>query len=93
MPAPISLGEIELSAEDVDRIIGMAWEDRTPFDAIEVQFGLNEQEVRNLMKARLRPGSYHAWRTRMEKAVSTKHTGKRSFSEGRFKSPNQKLFR
>jgi len=93
MPAPISLGAIELSAEDVDRIIGMAWEDRTPFDAIRQQFGLSEQQVRNLMKAHLRPGSYRTWRIRMEKTVSTKHTARRSFSAGRFKSRNQKLFR
>ena len=46
--------KIALSDENKDRIIEMAWEDRTPFDAIKVQFGLREQDVRNLMKASLK---------------------------------------
>ncbi|MFN5620842.1 MAG: TIGR03643 family protein, partial [Flavobacteriales bacterium] len=46
------------TAEDIDRIIQMAWEDRTPFDAIRVQFGLKEDEVKALMKRELKAGSY-----------------------------------
>lgn len=93
MPAPILLEPKPLSPEEIDRIIGMAWEDRTPFDAIQAQFGLSEQQVRNLMKEHLRPGSYRAWRTRMEKTCPTKHLGRRTYEKGRFKSANQKLFR
>ena len=51
-----------LNTEDIDRIIEMAWEDRTPFDAIRLQFGLTEQEVRNLMKNELKFSSYKNWR-------------------------------
>jgi uncharacterized protein (TIGR03643 family) len=82
-----------LSDDDLDRIIGMAWEERTPFDAIKVQFGLTEQQVRNLMKANLRPGSYRNWRERMEAQSHTKHAKLRDFVKGRFHAAKQKLFR
>ena len=81
-----------LNADELDRIIGMAWEDRTPFDAIKSQFGLTEQQVRELMRATLKPGSYRAWRRRMER-LDTKHQKLRAFAVGRFKSQNQKVFR
>jgi len=55
----------ELSPDDLDRLIGMAWEDRTPFEAIEVQFGLKENEVRALMRRHLKPGSFRRWRARV----------------------------
>lgn len=51
-----------LKPEDIDRIIEMAWEDRTPFDAIEYQFGLKEQEVIELMRRQLKPTSWRNWR-------------------------------
>ena len=54
----------DLSSDDLDRLIGMAWEDRTPFEAIEVQFGLKENEVRALMRRHLKPGSFRRWRAR-----------------------------
>jgi len=82
-----------LSEDDLDRIIGMAWEDRTPFDAIKLQFGLTEQHVRNLMKATLKPGSYRLWRKRVEARSALKHGKVRSFSLGRYHSQKQKLFR
>jgi uncharacterized protein (TIGR03643 family) len=84
---------VSLSADDLDRIIGMAWEDRTPFDAIRVQFGLTEQQVRNLMKANMKPTSYKMWRIRMEANAHLKHSKIREFSEGRYRSSKQKLFR
>ena len=46
---------------DVDRIIEMAWEDRTPFDAIEYQFGLKENDVRKIMRKELKPSSFKLW--------------------------------
>ena len=78
-----------LSEDEVDRLIGMAWEDRTPFEAIEVQFGLKENQVRALMRRHLKPGSFRRWRARV-KGRSTKHQGTRNGDIKRFKSANQK---
>jgi uncharacterized protein (TIGR03643 family) len=77
------------SAEDIDRIIQMAWEDRTPFEAIRMQFGLKEDEVKALMKRELKASSYRLWRERVE-ACSTKHAKLRSSEIGRFKSNAQR---
>ncbi len=78
-----------LTDSDVDRIIEMAWEDRTPFDAIKNQFGLNEQAVRNLMRKELKSSSYKRWRERVE-ACQTKHVKKRSSEINRFKCDRQR---
>lgn len=78
-----------LSEDEVDRLIGMAWEDRTPFEAIEVQFGLKENQVRALMRRHLKPGSFRRWRARV-KGRSTKHARMRGFSTGRFRSASQR---
>ena len=78
-----------LTAIALDRIIEMAWEDRTPFDAIYVQFGLKEDEVKQLMKSELKFSSYKRWRTRVENC-KTKHLAKRSESIKRFKCSRQK---
>jgi uncharacterized protein (TIGR03643 family) len=78
-----------LSEIDTDRIIEMAWEDRTPFDAIKRQFGLNEQSVRNLMKKELKASSYKKWRIRVE-ACQTKHLKKRNSDIDRFKCSRQR---
>ena len=77
-----------LSKADIDRIIEMAWEDRTTFDSIQNQFGINEQAVKNLMKSNLRPSSYKLWRKRVN-GRKTKHLSKRSFVVGRHKSSDQ----
>ena len=69
---------------DTDRIIEMAWEDKTPFDAIEFQFGLKEAEVKAFMKKNLKPGSYRLWRKRVEHC-KTKHAKKRIAGIDRFK--------
>ncbi|SHJ39363.1 TIGR03643 family protein [Aquimarina spongiae] len=79
----------ELSIRDIDRIIEMAWEDRTPFDAILLQFGLKEQEVIQLMRRQMKPSSFRMWRKRVQ-GRKTKHLKKRSFEEGRFKCTRQK---
>ncbi|KEO73552.1 hypothetical protein EL17_11675 [Anditalea andensis] len=73
----------------MDRIIEMAWEDRTPFDAITYQCGLKEEEVKALMKKSLKFSSYKRWRKRVE-SCRTKHLKTRSVSIGRFKSKAQK---
>lgn len=79
----------QLTAEDVDRIIGMAWEDRTPFGAIEFQFGLPESEVIRLMRQELKPSSWRMWRQRVQ-GRATKHRAKRTFAEGRHKCSRQR---
>ena len=79
----------ELNERDTNRIIEMAWEDRTPFDAIEAQFGLPESEVIVLMRQQLQASSWRRWRVRVQ-GRGTKHQQKRSFDEGRFKSDQQR---
>jgi uncharacterized protein (TIGR03643 family) len=78
-----------LNEADIDRIIEMAWEDRTPFDAIQIQFGLNEQAVRNLMKKELKFSSYRLWRNRVE-SCKTKHQKLRINTIDRFKCSRQR---
>ncbi|MBO3116566.1 TIGR03643 family protein [Winogradskyella sp. DF17] len=80
---------MNLSIEEKDRIIEMAWEDRTPFDAITFQFGLKEQEVIELMRREMKPSSFRMWRQRVQ-GRATKHSKKRNFDEGRFKCSRQK---
>ena len=67
----------------------MAWEDRTPFEAIELQYNLKENEVRQLMRKHMKRSSFIMWRKRV-KSRKTKHLSLRSFIKGRFKSSNQK---
>ena len=62
----------ELAEADISRIVEMAWEDRTAFEAIEAQFGLNESGVVNLMRSHMKPSSFRMWRKRMAGRV-TKH--------------------
>ncbi len=73
----------------LDRIIQMAWEDRTPFEAIEFQFGLKEKEVIELMRAHSKPSSFRMWRKRM-KGRKTKHLQLRTDDVTRFKCARQK---
>ncbi|MBM3914691.1 MAG: TIGR03643 family protein [Sphingomonadales bacterium] len=79
-----------LSATDKDRIIEMAWEDRTPFEAILFQFGLTEAEVIKLMRQRLKGSSFRLWRERVNSGVSQKHLKKRSAEIDRFRCSRQR---
>jgi uncharacterized protein (TIGR03643 family) len=79
----------ELDSESIDRIVEMAWEDRTPFEAIQEQFGLQEHQVIELMRRQMKPSSFVMWRDRVTGRKS-KHLHKREFFTGRFKSDNQK---
>ncbi len=79
----------EKNIREIDRIIQMAWEDRTTFEAIEFQFGLTESEVIKLMRKEMKPTSFKLWRARVS-GRSTKHGSKRSFDEGRFRCSRQK---
>ncbi len=74
-----------LCAEDVSRIIEMAWEDRTPFEAIEIQFGLNQDGVIKLMRKTLKRSSFELWRKRTY-GQTTKHTQLRSVEVKRHKA-------
>ena len=76
-----------MDIESLDRIIEMAWEDRTPFEAIEYQFGLKENDVRKIMRKELKPSSFKLWRERV-KGRKTKHS--KTSESTRFKSKNQK---
>ena len=78
-----------LSLIDKDRIIEMAWEDRTTFEAIEMQFGLKQQDVIKLMRKEMKPGSFKLWRERT-KGRSTKHEALRTDEVDRFKCSRQK---
>jgi uncharacterized protein (TIGR03643 family) len=75
---------------EIDRIIEMAWEDRTPFEAIEIQFGLTEAEVIKLMRGQLKRKSFDLWRKRVNSGVSQKHLMKRSDEITRFKCTRQR---
>ena len=74
---------------DIDRIIEMAWEDRTTFDAIKESFGLNESEVISIMRKNLKLSSFKLWRKRVS-GRKTKHQAKRNFQLGRFKCSSQR---
>ena len=77
------------SATEIDRIIEMAWEDRTTFEAIEIQFGLKQQDVIKLMRKEMKASSFKMWRERT-KGRNTKHEALRSDDIDRFKCSRQK---
>jgi hypothetical protein len=79
-----------LSVQDQDRIIEMAWEDRTPFEAILYQFGFSEADTIALMRKTLKKSSFNLWRKRVNSGVSQKHAQKRSLAINRFKCTLQK---
>lgn len=74
---------------DIDRIIQMAWEDRTPFEAIEFQFQLNEKQVIDLMRQHLTARNFRKWRARVA-GRKTKFARLRSEDVGRFKCSRQR---
>lgn len=78
-----------MSDVKIDRVIEMAWEDRTPFEAIKYQFNLSEQEVIELMRSELKSNSFKLWRARVQ-GRKTKHQKLRSFDDGRFKCSRQR---
>jgi uncharacterized protein (TIGR03643 family) len=82
--------ENNFTERQLDRIIEMAWEDRTPFEAITFQFGIPEKEVIKLMRGNLKESSFKRWRKRVNSGVSTKHLKKRSQDITRFKCTQQR---
>lgn len=81
--------EKEFTERELDRIIEMAWEDRTPFEAIEFQFGVDESEVIKIMQREMKPSSFRMWRKRVQ-GRATKHKKLRTKSVKKFKSSRQK---
>ena len=79
-----------LSAIDIDRIIQMAWEDRTPFEAIKYQFNITEKEVIRLMKKEMTEKNWKKWRARVQ-GRKTKHLHLRDEGANRFKSSRQRI--
>ncbi len=79
-----------LPPEDRSRIVEMAWEDRTPFEAIEAQYGMDEAQVIALMRRELKPRSFRLWRQRVSGRF-TKHRRTRGFDVGRFRCSTQKM--
>ncbi|PTX44709.1 TIGR03643 family protein [Gramella sp. MT6] len=81
--------EFEFDERQIDRIIAMAWEDRTTFEAIEYQFGLSEKQVIKFMREQMHPRNWRKWRARVQ-GRSTKHEKLRSDEVKRFKSDAQR---
>lgn len=81
--------KIVLTPDDTDRVIQMAWEDQTPFEAIKVQFGLSETGVIALMRRELKPSGFRMWRARM-KGRTAKHSKYSSETSLKFKSRSQR---
>lgn len=81
--------EKKINDRQLDRIIEMAWEDRTPFEAILFQFGIPEKEVIKLMRGNLKASSFKLWRKRVNSGISKKHLKKRSNDIMRFKCSRQ----
>ncbi len=79
----------KFTESEIDRIIEMAWEDRTPFDAIEFQFGISESEVIQIMRNNLERKSFVRWRKRVHQ-ISHKHTAKQPDNMTRFKCSRQR---
>jgi len=79
-----------MSEAETDRVIEMAWEDRTPFEAILFQFGICEAQVIKLMRKELKLSSFKLWRKRIHSGISKKHLHKRSEEIKRFKSSRQR---
>ena len=81
---------LKLNTVQIDRVIEMAWEDRTPFEAILFQFNLAEKDVIKLMRSNLKESSFKRWRKRVNSGVSQKHLKKRNSEISRFKCSRQK---
>lgn len=77
-----------LSPDEKSRVIEMAWEDRTPFEAIQSQYGLSESHLISLMRATLKQKAFNNWRQRVS-GRKTKHLALRSFTTGRAYCPTQ----
>ena len=82
--------DLVISERNLNRIIEMAWEDRTPFEAINYQFNISEKDVIIIMRKELKRTSFNLWRKRVNSGVSSKHIKKRNTEISRFKCSRQK---
>lgn len=78
-----------LKEEEIDRIIALAWEDRTPFEAIKMQFGLSEDQVVEVMRKNRKDSSWRRWRERVN-GRKTKFSKLRETEVNRFKCSRQR---
>ncbi|WP_462251807.1 TIGR03643 family protein [Ekhidna sp.] len=81
---------MKLTERELNRVIEMAWEDRTPFEAIKYQFKLSEGEVIKIMRNELKPSSFKLWRKRVNSGVSQKSSKKRNPEIDRFRCSRQR---
>lgn len=79
-----------MTEQEINRIIEMAWEDRTPFEAITFQFGISEAETIRIMRNNLKRSSFNLWRKRVNSGISQKHRFKRLDEIDRFKCSRQR---
>tara|TARA_X000000950_G_scaffold15006_1_gene16258 strand:+ start:98 stop:376 length:279 start_codon:yes stop_codon:yes gene_type:complete len=79
----------EFTERELDRIIEMAWEDRTPFEAITFQFGISEQETIEVMRREMKPSSFRMWRKRVQ-GRATKHAKLHTDDTDRFRCSRQR---
>ncbi|MFY7862003.1 MAG: TIGR03643 family protein [Chitinophagales bacterium] len=79
-----------LTLGERERVIEMAWEDRTPFEAIMFQFNLAEKDVIEIMRCELKRSSFNLWRKRVNQGISQKHLKKRNEDITRFKCSRQR---
>ena len=77
-----------MNQDNLNRIIEMAWEDRTPFDVIYKEFDITQNELERLMRNNLKPSSFKLWRKRVS-GRKTKHIAKRSNQIDRHKCDRQ----
>jgi uncharacterized protein (TIGR03643 family) len=84
------MNQKDLAGSDISRVIEMAWEDRTPFEAILEQYKLTEPQVIKIMRSHMKASSFRMWRKRVS-GRKTKHLSQRSFKVGRHVCPTQRL--
>ena len=84
------MAAMQFTERELDRIIEMAWEDRTPFEAIQYQFDLKETDVIRIMRSNLKGSSFRNWRKRVNSGISQKHLKKRNPEIERFKCSRQR---
>lgn len=77
---------LEPKSDCSERLIEMAWQDRTPFEAIQREFGLSENGVKKEMKSLLTPSSFKRWRKRVQ-GRTTKHHAASEVKITRFQGP------
>jgi uncharacterized protein (TIGR03643 family) len=84
----VPVQSVDFTEADKSRICEMAWEDRTPFEAIRMQFGLTEAQTIDLMRSHMKKSSFVMWRKRMS-GLTVKHAALRDPAVTRHKANNR----